>query len=271
VFSVRRRFFYPCADIVTEFPGFDRALDRLASVAGANPARPTLDVDDPVRTVVALGFPRSGNTLLTYWLRWSAAVSTTVLDGRLTHSALDVHRLAATGAAVIIPVRNPLDTAASWMVRANDYASIDFAARTLRSHAAWSRMVAKAAARHDVLMVDFETLIADPSIVGTWQRLDGLLTSDSSGEGSEFESWMRSELEDVPGQGLPEGGTPAHQMISLPHADRLPLLEQAGEVINRPELAGARLRALDAHDALLAQSVSAGNLLIRQAAGRESA
>ena len=234
--AIRRRFTYPCADLVTLNPRIDLAIDTTLHRLGATPHRPVLTASDPSRTIAVIGFPRSGNTFAAKWLEWVAEPGTTVLDGRLTHSALDGHRLAKAGAAVVIPVREPVSTCASWLVRSNAYDSLDAARRTLRSYTAWYRVKTSAVRPPNVLVVDFEALTTDLSPITHWQRLEGLVRPETASSLPDFEEWLVDHLSDVPGQGLPEEGVPAHQMSSLPNDDRLSMNEHATRLITSRSL-----------------------------------
>ena len=246
--AIRRRFRYPCADLVTLNPRIDLTLDAALHRLGATPHRPLLEASDPRRTIAVIGFPRSGNTFVSKWLEWVAEPGTTVIDGRLTHSALDGHRLTKAGAAVVIPVREPVSTCASWLVRSDAYGSVDAARRTLRSYTAWYRAMAPAVRPPNVLVVDFEALTTDLSMLSHWQRLEGLVRPETASALPDFEEWLVDHLSDVPGQGMPEAGVPAHQMSSLPNDDRLSMNEQATRLITSLSLAkelAAASRAFD--------------------------
>ncbi len=218
-------------------PRVDLAIDTTLHRLGATPYRPVLEATDPSRTIAVIGFPRSGNTFVSKWVEWVAEPGTIVVDGRLTHSALDGHRLARAGAAVVIPVREPISTCASWLVRSDAYGSHEAARRTLRSYTAWYRAMAPAVRPPNVLVVDFEALTTDLSMLTYWQRLEGLVRPETASSLPDFEEWLVDHLSDVPGQGMPEAGVPAHQMSSLPNDDRLSLNEQATRLITSPSLA----------------------------------
>ena len=207
-----------------------------------------LQAPNPSRTIAVIGFPRSGNTYLSKWLEWVAEPGTTVIDGRLTHSALDGHRLTKAGAVMIIPVREPIATCASWLVRSDACDSVDAARRALLSYNAWYRTMVPAVRPPNVLVVDFEALTTDLSMLSHWQRLEGLVRPETASALPGFEKWLVDYLSDVPGQGIPEAGVPAYQMSSLPNDDRLSLIEQARRLITSLSLAkelAAASRAFD--------------------------
>lgn len=235
--ALRRRYDYPCADLVTTIPAVDALLDAVLLHLGVNPGRPTLVAADPARTLAVIGFPRSGNTYLTHWLAWHAYPEVVVLDGRLTHSALDVLRLARSGATVVAPVRDPLATCASWMVRANAYADVDFARRTLRSYTAWYRTVARVADRHPVVIAEFRDFTKDPSHLAWRPALADLVDATRLSTLEEFETRLREDLDELPAQGAGLDGVPGHQMLSLPHEDRRELNEMALDILQRVEVA----------------------------------
>lgn len=236
--ALRRRFDYPCADLVTSIPRVDVLLDTALSRLGVNRDRPTLVASDPGRTVAVMGFPRSGNTYLTHWLTWHVRPGVAVMDGRLTHSALDVLRLARSGATVVVPVRDPLPTCASWMVRADAYANVDFARRTLRSYSAWYRAVARVAKGHSLVIADFRSFTADPADLAARPALAPLIDLTAVSALEDFEARLRADLDETPAQGAGLDGVPGYQMLSLPHEDRRELGEIAAEILQRAELAG---------------------------------
>jgi hypothetical protein len=97
-------FRYPSADLLTCRPVIDSLVDDAFALFGVNATRPKLHAEDPSRTIAIIGFPRSGNTYLTAWLQWLAQPEVTVLDGRVTHSALEMHRLALANLGTAEPL-----------------------------------------------------------------------------------------------------------------------------------------------------------------------
>ncbi len=259
--ALRRRYLYPCADLVTGRPAIDRALD--SALASANPGhrRPRITVDDEVPALVVLGFPRSGNTYLTHWLEWTARPDTVVLDGRMTHSALDVHRVVRSSASVVIPVRPPLATCASWLVRADCVDDPDFARQTLRSFAAWYRVAARAVGRSNVVVSDFDASTCAPWRVSAAGPVSPLVQSPDLTDMPLFHSWLDDQLRDVVGQGQPLDGVPAHQMISVPHQGRAGLLEHAAGTLQHDALRGHFSAAVDAYFDLVAHADQRGTFV----------
>jgi len=235
---------FPSADIVTEIPSLDRGLDRLAQLVLRNrPSWPTAD-----RRIVVLGFPRSANTFLTYWLRDCARADVIVLDGRLTHSALDVFRLSEAGAIVITPVRPPDAAVASWMVRRGRPGDPAAAVRKLRAYAAWHRVAAKALGSPRVVVIPFDLAISAPEALAEVSPLADLLGGTGLRPPAALVEAMEGELAGEGGQGVGGGDVPAAWMISLPRPERAEALQTAQGVLRDPSVQGARDEARTAFD-----------------------
>lgn len=210
---------------------------------------------------MGIGYPRSGNTFLVGWLTFISRGRIQVLDGRLSHSAIDLHRFARTGRPVLVPVRDPEDTIASFMVRANRTEDRDFAQRALLAYDGWYRSIRRSLKLPTVFLIPFEAIktdlravanLFDPSLVNTHRLKAGHEV---------VVDWLRGELSEIEGQGRPQRGVPAIQMISLPTADRSQLLERAHDVLESKALIRHRARALRAHRDLLDISHDLGRLL----------
>ena len=246
--TVRSRFVYPCADLVTEAVAADLALDRASrAVRGDRHGLPVTQAD-PAKTIVVVGFPRSGNTTLTAWLDRFTHRGITVVDGRMTHSALDVHRCARRGMTVVVPARGPIDTCASMMVRKGEPSSPAYGRQILRAYAAWYRVAAKALRYHTVSVVPFDQIVDDPWQACATEPLSLLVDAERAAGVSvdSFVDDLRAKLAGEAGQGLPQNGVPASMMISLPDQARSRHLEQARRVLRAPELAAELERAAEA-------------------------
>lgn len=259
--SLRRRFQYPCADIVSGHPSVDRAIDTALSLAHPLHRRPRLSVTRGTPTVAVLGFPRSGNTYIAHWLEWTALPTTRVLDGRLTHSALDVHRVARSSACVVLPVRLPLDTCASWLVRADAVSDAAFARDTLRSYAAWYATAARAVNRPNVVVSSFDVSTQAPWLVNSSVPVSTAARVSYPSDLQAFETWLHDQLRDVSGQGQDQDGVPSHQMISVPHMGRSVLLERASETLQERSLRRQLSAAVNAYYDLVAHAGHEGTLL----------
>lgn len=238
---IRNFFRYPSADLITQHPALDAPVDGAFAAVGINRQRPLLRAVDPGRTIAVIGFPRSGNTYLTSWLQWLARPEVTVIDGRLTHSALDLHRLVGAQACVVIPIREPLATCASLLVRWDEHLDQRTARAVLRAYRAWyvsARRTAESSHPGSVVLASFEEFTSNPQCVTQWPCVYSLVDRSRLTSAPQFESQLRSQLAQEEGQGLPLDGVPGTQMISLPHPDRAPLLEQATDLLQSPALAG---------------------------------
>ena len=171
---------------------------------------------------MVLGFPRSGNTFLTAWLNQVKKPQTRVIDGKVSHSALDVIRCANAGVTTLIPVREPVDTCASWLVRINQPDSQSQAIKTLKAYTAWYQTAGTQLARSSIILVPFDVFVKNPLFVTTIPEIDQFLdpVKYRSINLNEFTRDLRSALSDVHGQGLPIDGVPGEFLISLPEPSR---------------------------------------------------
>ena len=224
---------------------------------GANRGRPILRAVDPGRTIAVIGFPRSGNTYLTAWLQWLARPEVAILDGRLTHSALDLHRLAKAGTSVVLPIRPALPTCASLLVRWDGHLDLGTARVVLRAYRAWYESATRTLANSApgiVTVARFEEFTADPECVAEWPGVSPLLDRERMATSKDFEQDLHERLAVEEGQGVMLDGIPGSQMISIPDPDREPLLEQARQLLASPALARHLQRAQDAYEQLAAGS-----------------
>ena len=250
---IRTFFRYPSADLVTLCPVIDSPVDSILAALGVCPSRPVLRPTDPRRTIAVIGFPRSGNTYLTSWLQWLARPEITVLDGRLTHSALDLHRLAKDEVCVVVPIREPLATCASLLVRWDEHLELGTARAVLRAYRGWyvsARRTYMASRPGTIVLAGFEEFTTQPQCVTNWPCVWSMLDRSRLGTATEFEARLQVQLDQEEGQGLPLDGIPGNQMISLPDPKRAPLLGQASELLQRPELARHLARAERAYTRL---------------------
>jgi hypothetical protein len=211
--------------------------------------------------VAVLGFPRSGNTYLSHWLEWTACPGTVVIDGRMTHSALDVHRVARSTASVVIPVRPALATCASWLVRADAVADPGFARQTLRAFAAWYRVVAHAVDRPAVVVSDFAVSTRAPWLVSDAGPVAPMTRASDVADLPAFDAWLHDQLRGISGQGEPQDGVPSHQMISVPHQGRAGLLEQATQTLEQESLRPQLSAAVNAYYDLIAHADRQGTFV----------
>lgn len=239
---LRRRFIWPADDLVTLRVPIDKAIDvALWWVPGHRPMD-RLSAYDPTTTVSVLGFPRSANTLLTLWLNRVVREGVMVLDGRNSHSALDLRRQVDAGIRVLVPVRDPVDACASMLVRQARHDSPSAARGMLRAYAAWHTVVGEVMERPNMSVATFEQVTSDLGSVGDRPILRPLIDPQLSAayDSETLIDSARKELATVVGQGLPQDGIPAHYMISLPDPAREPQLEQARHLLSVAALAKER-------------------------------
>lgn len=206
--TLRRRFVFPAGDVVTGSPLLDRPLDRVLWTlrTGRIGRTGTEGVDAAV-----FGFPRSGNTMLAAWLQAVARPGVRVHDGRVTHSALDVLRFTQAGIPIVIPVRNPMDACASFLVRQGRPEDARHGARLLDAYGAWYRMTRRSLASPMVTAMAFEAVTDDPALLAQWTPVVPLLEHDAVAAHAPevFVEDLRHDLADVVGQGVEQDGVPA--------------------------------------------------------------
>lgn len=246
---LRRRFVYPSNDLVTMQVSVDRLLDRMLAVRLPDRVQIARRIGYPKQAVAVLGFPRTGNTFLLSWLRRFQHDEALIIDGRQTHSALDVVRLTRQGVAVVIPVRHPVDACASMMVRQNLFADPGHGRDLLHAYEAWHRVVGSALESAELRVMPFDTVTTSPDALKPWVRLHALIDWDAAQNVSldEFREQLRHELQHVPGQGADENGIPSRLMISLPDPRRRAESAKAKRLLLSEELTGPRHRATAAY------------------------
>ena len=233
---------WPADDLVTMRPQADLVLDRL--LAGLRGNRPSIAIgqNESLSSIAVLGFPRSANTLLTTWLTTVVKPGVTVLDGRFSHSSLDLHRVTDAGIPVVVPVRAPVDACASMMVRKDLQDSASYGREILRSYAAWHRLARGALDCACITVAMFADITTDPASIVRDTALAELVDLEVVAR-MDMEALVertRSSLAGVIGQGLPEDGIAAHQMISLPEPARAPELQRARAILGSPGLRRVR-------------------------------
>lgn len=236
VLTLRRRFSYPSADLVTKIPSLDRGLDSSIRLITRKPRSFPNRADLAAFDMAVLGYPRSGNTFLLGWLQYVSDERLRVLDGRLTHSALDLVSLDQAGVLTLIPSRAPLETVASFMVRANSHEDLGFAGAALRSFAAWYQTAIKLLSRPLIYVVAFSTISQDlRPLAGILPP--SLVEPDHLAAGNDaVKMWLEQKLLGEEGQGLPHKGVPAEQMASLPREGRSRFNASAKTTLGHPSL-----------------------------------
>lgn len=236
--QLRRRYVWPADDLVTNIVPMDKAIDvALWWVPGHRP-KLRLDQLDPKATISVLGFPRSANSLLTVWFSKVAKPDVTVLDGRNSHSALDVWRQVDAGIPVVIPVRTPVDACASMLVRQARHESARDARDMLRAYTAWHSMVGRLLDRPNVVVATFEQVTTNVTLLARRRAIQPLVDPEAVArlDDEALLTSAREELSSVVGQGLPKDGIPAHYLISLPEPAREGELTRAKSLLTAPEL-----------------------------------
>ena len=252
--TIRTRFQYPSADIVTKNPAFDRTLDRaIRQISRRKSPFPTshhLSSFD----VAVLGYPRSGNTFLIGWLQYVTAEQLRVLDGRLTHSAIDLMTMDRAGLSTLIPARNPVDTVASLMVRANQHQSAAFARDALRSFEAWYAVAGKLLGRPTISVVSFETISTDLRPVASMFSSTAVLADRANAGNEPAKAWLEEKVKNEAGQGLALEGVPASQMVSLPRQERRHMNDDAKEILAHADLSAELTSAEETFENFMVRS-----------------
>ena len=260
--AFRRRFVYPSADIVTLNPHVDAALDRLAAPFHPTRVRRLHGAAGSGSRVVVLGFPRSGNTFLAAWLAEVVRPGVTVVDGRSTHSALDLHRYARAGVPVIIPARPPLETCASMMLRAGKFDHRDYAREMLRAYSGWYQVAEHSMACESATVITFEQIIEKPSVATEAGPIADLVDQSIARklDLGEVAAKLRRSLAGVPGQGSDQDGVEARLMHSLPEPTRAWESATATALLLEDSLAEVRQGAERAYAAFMASAWERGRL-----------
>lgn len=243
--QLRRRFVWPADDLVTMNISMDKAIDvALWWVPGHRPMVPIKELD-PSTTISVLGFPRSANSLLTVWFGKVARAGITVLDGRNSHSALDLWRQLDAGIPVVVPVRSPVDACASMLVRQARHESPDDARDMLRAYIAWHTVVGRAMDRRNLVVATFHQVTTNVTLLAEREQIRPLVDPDKVSEldDASLLTSAREELSQVVGQGLSKDGIPAHYLISLPEPARESELAHAKGLLMNPRLESERDRA----------------------------
>ena len=259
--TLRRRFVWPADDIVSMRPAADRLLDRALARLMTTEPEAVIHRHRPAPSIAVIGFPRSANTLLAQWLTMAARPGVSVIGGRLSHSVLDLHRLVDAGIPVVVPVRAPVDACASVMVRKDLQDSPSYALEILRSYSAWHRVARRLLDRDGVIVAGFSMITTNPLLLADHPALAALVDDDTAARlgMDDLVSRTRESLSDVVGQGLPENGIPAHQMISVPDAARAAELDRARALLTGDGLAGARRDAELQYEEFLSGTERAGS------------
>ena len=220
--AVRRRYTFPSADLVTLNASIDQLIDDVFALAHRGRVNLKRQLEEGRTNIIVLGFPRSGNTFLIAWLREAVPPAVNVVDGRSTHSALDIHRIAGAGLTVVIPARPPIDACASMMLRSGRFDQIDYAETMLRAYRAWYITAEQALVHDSVSVITFEQIIEEPWVLAAAEPIAHLLDPEeaSSVNLDQLVDQLRASLADVFGQGSDQDGVEARLMVSLPDANR---------------------------------------------------
>lgn len=260
--AVRRCYAYPCADLVTLSPSIDLFIDNLVAPGHRGRVRLVRQMDERRANIIVLGFPRSGNTFLTAWLREVVGPLVNVVDGRSTHSALDVHRSARAGYPVVVPTRPPIDTCASMMLRAGKFDQRDYAEQMLRAYRAWYVTVEQALGHESVAVITFDQVIEQPAVIAAMAPVANLIDSGlaSSVSLDDVATRLRVSLAEIPGQGSDQDGVEARLMVSLPDPSRARESQIARNLLLDGSLADDLERAQRCYEAFLASAAEKGRL-----------
>lgn len=260
--AVRRRFVYPSADLVSLSPRVDTSLDRLLAPFHPTRVRRQQGSAASDSRVVVLGFPRSGNTFLAAWLGEVVQPGVTVVDGRSTHSALDLYRYARAGVPVLVPARGPVETCASMMVRAGRFDQPEYGRDMLRAYTAWYRAAEHAMPFESTAVITFEQIIDKPAVVANAGPIADLVDASIAHEVDldDVAAKLRRSLSGVPGQGSDQDGIEARLMHSLPEPSRARESSTATALLLDDALAAPRERAESAYAAFIASAWEQGRL-----------
>ena len=123
---------------------------------------------DGVRFAV-VAFPRTGSTFL---MSTVAAAGQDPESVRHTHNVFAIKRFLDDGIHVLVPVRNPLDTALSWSIYNGDDARCLLLRSRFDAYTAWYRQALRYADHPQLHFVDFDTFTVEPHAVVEELSLD---------------------------------------------------------------------------------------------------
>ena len=262
--AVRRRHTFPSADLVTLNPSIDLLLDNVLALAHFGRVRLKRQIDKNQNNIIVLGFPRSGNTFLIAWLREAVPPAVNIVDGRSTHSALDIHRIARAGLVVVIPARPPIDACASMMLRAGRFDQIDYAEAMLRAYRAWYVTAEQALVNDSVSVITFEQIIKEPWVLADAGPVANLLDPEiaSSVNLEQLVDRLRASLAHVIGPGIADDGVEARLMLSLPDANRARESAIARTLLSDSKLAKHLAHAEGEYETFMASAMQQGRCAI---------
>ena len=223
---LRRRFPYPSDPIVTGIPSVDRRIDALsARMMGATPRL----ADRTAKSIVVCGYPRSGNVFAAEYLRL-ALPDAHVISNR--HSPLKIQTAAEARVPVIIPVREPRDAVASWMVYLDAPVTAAQAERHLKGYIAWHRYALRVRCEELSRIMPFTTITDSPASIAEWAPIKALYPEYASNVQS---AAVVARIQDAADRGFV--ANPATQQ-SVPHPERGTLAKRYLELLDAPGMAG---------------------------------
>lgn len=165
--------YLPIAEFGSRFPGgLAIVTSVLWPVARDNtPSQTEVPNDhdhDGVRFAV-VAFPRTGSTFLMSTVAVAGQDPETV---RHTHNVFAIKRFLDAGIHVLVPVRNPLDTALSWSIYNGDDAHCLLLRSRFAAYTAWYRQALRYAGHPNLHFVDFDTFTVEPHAVVEELNLD---------------------------------------------------------------------------------------------------
>lgn len=214
---------FPSKTIVTQSFSIDVPINRVAALLRIRPKFETFD-DTNVKVISVNGYPRSGNTTLSYLLRNAKRADTKLLSH--LHDVIDLKMQLDNGATCLVPFRKPIDAIASLAVhrsRENDARAIR---SYLKSWIVWHKMCLKLDNYPNIHFVGFDEITRNLSSILSWKSLDTFLDHDYVYDENTFSVYLNRELSTIDGQGYNSDGTPSFRTLSIPDTLRSSLLDE---------------------------------------------
>jgi len=239
-----RRGVFPSDALVTGVAPVDIWLDSLSSKTRRAPSlrqRVECDFD-----VVVSGYPRSGNSFVAAALQRGTAGRLRI--GSREHSPLISPIASGAGVPVIIPVREPVGTLASWLVFRASQGSHDRIDAYLASFRDWYRFVHRYRDPRTSVVVAFDDFTRDVNSLFTSKVVQFL---DQNGVSPLDDSDVLADLEDAEKEGR---GTAFDATASLPVNARAEEKRHARDQLLSDRHSRRLHEAMDAYRALECQT-----------------
>ena len=218
---------FPTDSLVVGVAGVDYTVDSLSARLRRKPAlrRYLTEQFD----IVVSGYPRSGNSFLAEALRLVGGSSTRV--GEREHSPLVPYVANRSDLPVVIPIREPVSTIASWFVFRGEELTTERLRAYVESYTRWFRFVHRYRSAQKSVVVPFEVLTKEPDEVLSHHVVQQAIDSPTASIHPE------EVLQSLQHKETRERGTAFVEKASLPVEERRGMNERVVEFLEQPGLA----------------------------------